>query len=439
MSVASGYGSGVFPEGADFPFVKPSDDIRGMFEDMHFSFDTDYSGPLRISSISGFQFASPNVANMVISDDNNLVIFDTAGSTFSHRSWGDDRVIYYWHSGKKILTAVQYVGSGSVERNPSFSPTSAVLDERVYQKECPKLNSVNVGGVEYQGELEIVVGYNMIMSLKPGSDVEGTRKVNYVQVAAVSGEGQGIYPNCPENCVSDAVKNINGVSPDDNGNISIIAKDCYWQGVEGQSNQTLYRPSAANVLSIRNNCAPCCECNDFVNTYKGIQNVYSKFKDLGDRAMRVRSQQYANQARWLAAKEQRDQASMRIFALPIQNLAVSAVVTFCNTASSFIGPIQIQVELDAGGLTGGLSANSVIWYPTCSSSPVVIDPEGSWPNYTFRWDTIGPGRSAKVRFNVYINEATASDFLSISAQTIFDDDPPAVVGTAVPYSVGLRQ
>ena len=440
MSVASGYGSGVFPEGADFPFVNPSDDIRGMFEDMYLSFDTTikYAYPLKISNVSGFQFASPNVANLVISDSNNTVVFNTAGSAFSHRSWGADRVIYYWQSGKKILTAVQYVGTGAVERSSTFTPTSAVLDERAYQKECTKVNSISINNVQYQGDFEIVAGYNMVVSLRPTTDVEGARKVNYVQMAVVAGEGQGIYPDCPENCVSDAVTSINGVSPDQNGNISVIAKDCYWQGVEGQSNQTLYRPSNENQISIRNNCAPCCECNDFVNTYKGIQNVYSKFKDLGDRSMRVRSQHYANQERWANAKAQREQASMRVFALPLQGGKVSSVVTFCNTTSNFVGPIYIQVTLDGGGKTGGLSADSVIWYPTCSSSPVAIDPEGTWPNYIFRWDTIGPGRSAKVRFMAYLDDGTNADFISISAQTIFDTDEPTVLGTAIPYSVGLR-
>ena len=89
MSVASGYGSGVFPEGTDFPFVTPSSDIRGMFEDMYLSFDTTitYSYPLKITNVSGFQFATPSVANLVISDSANTVVFNTAGSTFSQRAW----------------------------------------------------------------------------------------------------------------------------------------------------------------------------------------------------------------------------------------------------------------------------------------------------------------------------------------------------------------
>ena len=441
MSVASGYGSGIFPEGTDFPFVSPSSDIRGMFEDINFIFDTTvkYKYPLKVTSVTGFQFASPNVANLVISDSDGSIVFNTSGSTFSQRSWGADRVIYYWQSGKKFLTAVQYVGSGAVERSVSFVPVKAVLDERAYQKEIAKVNTIRVNGTPYDGDIELVAGYNMIFSIRPSTDVEGRRKVNYVQVAAVAGEGQGVYPNCPENCVNDAIKTINGVDPDDNGNIAIIAKDCYWNAVDGESNNALYRPTYENTVSIRNNCSPCCECNDFVNTYKGIQNVYSRFKNLGDRAMQVRSQHYANQARWVNAKEQREQANMRIFALPITNGSASVVVTYCNTTSSFIGPIYIEINLDAGDKVGSLSNNSVVWYPTCSSSPTIIDPEGSWPNYIFRWDTIGPGRSAKIRFNVAVQDGDSSDYLSISAQTIFDNEEQAVLGTAVPYSVGLRE
>ena len=441
MAVSTNYGSGVFPSGTDFPFVNPSSDVRGLFEDLFISFDNtqSYVYPLKISQVNGFQIGSPSVGELVIEDQEGTVVFDTTSSTSSsYRTWGSSRAVYIWEIEKIYLTAVRYYGSGDNEKSPSFSPDSADLDDRAYQKESYKVNNIKVGNASYQGDIQLVAGYNMVFTLKSTTDVEGARKVNKIQVGAVAGEGNGIYPYCPENCVTDAIKSFNGILPAYNGNYLFIANECFWFGVDGESNSTSYRPYDDNTLNLKNNCLPCCECDDYVYTYRAIQNLYTRFKALGDRTMAVRTQHYANQERWLAGKSCRENSSMRIFALPITGGKASVLVTYCNTTNNYIGPIRIDITLEANGKLGGLQTNSVVWYPANNSSPVSIDPEGEWPSYVFRWDNLSPGRSAKVRFVVEVAEGNSSDYLLIDAQTVYDVDGGDVIAQAVPYSIGLK-
>lgn len=467
MAVSSNYGSGVFPNGADFPFVTPSQDVKGLFEDLFLSFEGRdiYTYPLKVSQISGFRLpyilsssssssgslsssSSGSLSSsayreediIVISDSANTVVFDSSlASSSSKREWGADRVIYTWESSSIFLTLVQYIGDGATDRDETFEPVNGILDERAYQKEPYKVNSIKIGASYLKGDISLVAGYNIVFSIKPTDDVEGTRKVNYIQVGAVGGFGLGVYPNCPEGCISDAVQGINGVGPSIVGNYSFMATNCYWFGVAGESDSTRYRPynEADHTMGLKNNCLPCCECDDYVYTYRAIQNLYTRFKDLGDTAMRTRTQHYANQERWLSGKTCRENSSMRIFALPASGGIASILVTYCNTTPNLIGPIRLEVDFETGGKEGSLESNSVTWYPTTAGSPISIDPEGEWPNYIFRWDSIKPGRSAKIRFIVSIDEGDSSDYLLISAQTVHDTDE-TVIASATPYSIGLR-
>jgi len=457
MAVSSNYGSGVFPNGTDFPFVTPSQDVRGLFEDLFLSFDnrSSYVYPLKVSQVSGFKlpYSSSSSSsssgsasyeaedNIIISDSNNTVVFNSFSATSSSkREWGPDRVVYTWESSSAFLTVVQYVGYGSTDRENVFEPVNGILDERSYQKESYKVNYIKIGSSYLKGDISLVAGYNMVFSIRPTVDIEGTRKVNQIQVGAVGGYGQGVYPYCPEGCVSDAVKGINGISPSVIGNYSLMATTCYWFGVAGESDSTRYRPYDASdhTLGLKNNCLPCCECDDYVYTYRAIQNLYSRFKNLGDRTMKTRTQHYANQERWLQGKTCRENSSMRIFALPAAGGMASILVTYCNTTPNYIGPIRLEVDLETGGKVGYIDSGNATWYPTNSGSPIAIDPEGDWPNYIFRWDSVAPGRSAKIRFMINVQEGDSSDYLLVSAQTIYDTVDETIIASATPYSIGLR-
>lgn len=442
MSVATNYGSGVFPNGTDFPFITPSSDIKGLFEDLFFSFDDreNYEYPLKISNVTGFQYASYATGDIVISDSNNVVVFDSSTATSSdQRLWGTDRVIYIWEKDDKYLTAVKYYGGSSAyDKSASFVPSNGYLDARSYQKETYKVNSIKIGNNSYQGDIRLVAGYNMVFAIRPTDDIEGTRKLNRIQISAVPGSGNGIYPQCPENCVDDAIKTINGIKPAYNGDFAMAATDCYWFGVSGESDSTRYRPFQDHGLYINNNCSPCCECDDYVHTYRAIQNLYNQFKALGDRAMKVRTQHYANNQRWLDGKTCRENSAIRIFALPVTGGAASVLVTFCNVSNSYIGPVRLDISLDAGGKTGAMGTNNVIWYPANGSSPISIEAEGDWPDYVFRWDNINPGRSAKVRFVINIDQGNSSDYLMVSAQASLDAPGASPIAVATPYSIGLR-
>lgn len=461
MSVATGYGSGLFPNGTDFPFISPSSDVKGLFEDLFLSFDdtVNYVYPLKISQVYGFEIGNSSGSYVVISDSADNVVFDGSAASSTYSRWGNDRTIFTWQSARRYLTAVQYVGPGATNKDPNFYPTNGILDARTYQKEAYKVNSIRMGGSYYSGDISLVAGYNIVFKLRSTTEVEGKRKINNIQIGAVAGQGLGIYPDCPEDCVSDAIRSINGIKPFYDGNYSLATNECYWFGVDGIGDGSTYQPwedrssigethefidedpithNEDHTLYMKNNCLPCCECDDFVNTYRAIQNLYAQFKEMGDKAMQVRSQHYANNDRWLEGKNCRDQSASSIYALPIAGAAASVLVTFCNTTSNYIGPVRVNVTLDAGGKAGAIRMDSTAWYPSNKSSPIAIDPEGEWPLYSFRWDNIAPGRSGKVRFVVDVDNGDSSDYLVISSVAVLDTPAQEVIIEAEPYSIGLK-
>lgn len=440
MAVATGYGSGLFPNGTDFPFVSPSSDIRGLFEDMHLSYSGNYTFPLKVTSVVGFNSSNPSMSNITITDANNAVVFSTAAAiSSSYSSWGSNRIVYSWTTIRAVLTIVQYFTSAT---SVSLYPTNAVLDERVSLKETDKVNRIFVDDEEYSGDLYLVAGNNIAFNFVSSTAVEGKRKVNNIQISAVPGSGLGIYPFCPPGCVQDFITSLNGIRPDTNGNMAVVTKDCYWTGVSGISNGQLYQPSNQNTIGLNNNCSPCCECEDFVKTYKGIKNLYTKFKGLGDRSMRVRSQHYSNQDRWVAAKTCREQHSMKLFALPISGGRASMLVAYCNVSQNTVGPVRVEVNMASSTQAnpdanlGSIVDNSTIWYSPKGGSPQVIEPEGEWPNYIFRWDSIEPGRSAKIRFNVEVPDTADGDLIQANAQAILDSTDETLA-EAPDYSLGL--
>jgi hypothetical protein len=445
MSVASNYGSGFFPNGTDFPFVKPSTDIKGLFEDLHLCYEGEFALPLRVSLVSGFDASNPANSLVEIRDSENALVFSTLSAIDNDISaWGSRRLVYVWRNNSAVLTVVQYSdtvieaassSSSSSDGSSSFVPTSAVLDERTYLRDVIKVNKIKLGAVEIAGDINLVGGNNFVFNLLGATSVEGRRKVNRVQVAATPGTGTGIFPECPEDCIQGGIKTVNGVKPDSYGNISIATKECYWTGLEGTGDATDYTATTTGQIDFNNNCSPCCECNDFVKTYEGIRRLHTKFKAIGSRSMTVRGQHYANQNRWSAARTCREENSIRIFALPLEGAKTSILVSFCNVSQVTIGPIRLEVDLSSGENLGNIE--SVIWYPTDASSPTEVTPEGEWPNYIFRWESLKPGKSAKVRFTATVLSPTDGDLILINAQAVLDSSDE-IVSIGEPYSLGLK-
>lgn len=445
MPVVSSYGSGLFPNGTDFPFVKPSADIKGMFEDLHLCYEGEFDLPLKVSLISGFNANNPANSLIEIRDNKNSLVFSTLNATDNDIStWGNHRLVYVWRNNSAVLTIVQYSdaiieavssSSSSSEGNNSFVPTSSTLDERTYLKDVIKINKIKLGAVEISGDINLVGGNNFVFNLLESTNVEGRRKVNRVQVAATPGTGTGIFLECPEDCIQGVVKTINGVKPDVYGNISIVTKECYWTGLEGAGSINSYTAATTSQIDFNNNCSPCCECNDFVKTYEGIRRLHTKFKVIGNRSMTVRGQHYANQNRWLAARTCREERAIKIFALPLQEANTSILVAFCNVSQTTIGPVRLEVDLSSGDNLGDIE--SVVWYPTDAASPIEINPEGIWPNYIFRWDNLQPGKSAKVRFTATVINPAEGDLILINAQALLDSSDE-IISTGEPYSLGLK-
>ena len=163
MAVAANYDATGAVNGISFPLINPSSDIHGMFEDMSLYSESigNYKSPFKISSVTGFQFATPSQASLIIQDSDGEEVVNTAGMTFYQEAWGSNRVIYTWKNSTKFLSVVQYVGYGAVLRQNSFSPISAIIDSRVHLANSKKISSVTVGGQTYTGDIKLVAGNNI--------------------------------------------------------------------------------------------------------------------------------------------------------------------------------------------------------------------------------------------------------------------------------------
>jgi hypothetical protein len=96
MAVAANYDSSGAVNGISFPLINPSSDIQGMFEDMSLYSESigNYKSPFRISSVTGFQFATPSQASLIILDSDGEEVVNTTGMDFYQEAWGSNRVIY---------------------------------------------------------------------------------------------------------------------------------------------------------------------------------------------------------------------------------------------------------------------------------------------------------------------------------------------------------
>lgn len=119
----------------------------------------------------------------------------------------------------------------------------------------------------------------------------------------------------------------------------------------------------------------------------------------------------------------------------LRGAKTSILVAFCNVSQVTIGPVRLEIDLSAGDNLGDIE--SVIWYPTDASSPTEVAPEGEWPNYIFRWESLRPGKSAKVRFTATVIDPADGDLILINAQAVLDSSDE-IVSTGEPYSLGLK-
>jgi hypothetical protein len=529
FTARGGRGIGVNPEGTDFPFLDPSEDIQGLLADAFVAHEVHgVTLPLHIDWLYGFDAAfdyvpsgnqtvtptglddgvvahpAVDLANLVtirpgsiespaaavptpvvdgyypvsahtvdlrIIDATGVIIFDsTQATTYYAINFGPRLRVHEWYTAAATCRVVQHRAFEDQEDFKVFPteiiPVNSVLDERVSQLLPRRINSLRAADVTSNGATRLRGGYNVNLYtgvdprpnpqlpnvtplFQPGhSDVAvvGGRVTTRITISADPGDGDGRFKKCLEDDLP--IRTINGVSPDSFGNFTLAASQCYWVrrpadgGVIYLSDNEIPvgGPSGegslltASTLQIGNDCTPCCDCVDYINTYKGVTRVHKEFSAVGKSAGKIRDTYSEAIERWEGQKECRAANPSRVAmaATPSgENIFLDVAVSFCNTSDECVVPTtELNLTLSCGGGGGGAAPvpgnpnncnTSITTGSGAQSQPHTL--AGSWPNYTISWGPVDPGHSvnAKARFMFECDDLGAGCTVTACATTTIGD------------------
>lgn len=372
--------------GLDYPLVAPSADIRYLIADLHLSYDdageydpavTPAAHPLRIKYLYGLGcventpasgFPTPtHAADIVIVDSLNRVILDTTlpGTTFNAQPWSADYTIYEWKTARAVCRLVCYntwpdEDNGQVDddtrRNydKSLTPINARLDERAVYKLPRRLLSMRVRNgqtttARYKGSFKFVNGYNTEI-VPGGGEVKNFRNVTSINFRAVAGTGLGRYGNCPGG-VAVPITKINGVTATA-GDFRLAATDCLWLRrpvTVGLTAPYPVNPSTTAHQQIGADCDPCCGCDDYANTAKYMNETSYRYKLIGQRAEKVRTEHENNIARWLDQRSCSVQQPLRLLMVPQRCPYMDIVMMLCNPCETCVEPTRVTLTLTVSG------------------------------------------------------------------------------------------
>lgn len=408
-----GYGIAVNPYGQHFPFIHEVAEMPRLLADMYLCHNVESAVlPLKIKTVLNItQPPSEERAEVWIVDANGSTVFLSDETEYRVNTWSDRFTIHEWKAEDAICRIVQHNGQHDLEdviSYPSFiEPENAILDERVSELLPKTVTSLIVNGNTIKNAVEFVAGYNFKLDNTETVTTAGKARVNKVYIEAVPGYGQGQYPGCVDTYAE--LKRINGVGPDANGNFVVQAKDCFWTARTGTTSGTGENKKILignnNGFSLRNNCLPCCSCDDFVNTYRALKKVHEIYKTISEAAARVRTNHSSNVARLEQFKLCRDSYSpLSISVIPYRfKDSVCAKVAFGLCNSSEACKSTVKVNLDFSGstdLVGRINPDSLFIYDGKGNKPTSYSIGGEWPNHYVEWNAINQQRLAQVKFDI---------------------------------------
>ncbi len=380
IGVAQGLMGSNYPLLANAP---PSLDIRYLLADLWLAYDdpADYALPagsvrpfklpFKVGYMYGFGTAgggakpawaadAVNAREMVILDANDNVVIDTAldeGSShptiYYRRDWADRLEIVGWEKQNAVLFAVVHTQWPNpphhlitpVIYKEHLVPANAILDERAWQRRPKRVRSLTmVLDTAAEEPVEFAEGYNMGLAL--GDEiVEGSRVKRQITLAAVSGNGSGVYPGCqPQPLLITA---INDIAPNETGDFFLTAADCYWARREAyvvdiNGGTKRVGELEPGILEIGNDCGPCCECDRFAATAQYMNRIRDRYDVTGKNAERVRSLYHENRNRWNAGKCCFDQHMLRFQMQPQLCPHVDFLGQFSNWTDECVGPLRLM-------------------------------------------------------------------------------------------------
>jgi hypothetical protein len=431
-------GISVNPTGFNFPFAAPSQDIFGLFADAFLTHTVrDAVAPYRVVWAYGFHqylyedpgdaptivigdYSPSHDADLVILDAEDAVIFDSTQATYYQaKDFGDKFRIHEWRTDTAICRVVQHTAYPSVdeiiEYTATIEPEDGELDPQVVEIQPEQVLSITVADTIFTGNVQLLNGYNGTISSTLGRRNGQTTK--QLTFAAGLDIGYGRYPDCIVQLP--AFYRINGVQPDELGNILLTGRGCYW----------VRRPQEApyarahmipNTIQIGNDCVPCCDCEDYGNVYKAMIRLHSQFSDIGIRAEATRDLLEQNFTRWREQASCRARRVIGVYALPHNGNKVEIAASLCNTTGECMLDVSLEIEITLNSPASMLCETTILTTDPCAT--MISTPNGK-QYYTLTvvgdklkatWAEVEPNAAAVIRFRAEIPAECLDETSSIT-------------------------
>jgi len=410
--------------GTDYPFTGEGDLVGGVL-DLYLSYpdpECAYVLPFTLT-VSGDTFTVTDATAAVV------VTADTIDA--ASRAWGT-RTVYEWTVGPVLRVVV---------RDDLLVDGTGVLDLRTCNRLPARVTSYRVGLVSVSGNVKFEAGYNIDMSgAVPDDRPDGGRFVNQVNMDAAPGAGAGRLSGCDD--IATLVRKINRAVPDCGGNFNIEVDPClrgqlalFVDGGPDEPRAADYSEAgmtyaeAKAAIKLHSDCHPCCECDYFVRTYRGLKRMWGKWRDVAVKAETVRDMYEENRQRWLASRQCRFENPARLVVSTDGNCKTAVGGSYCNFTTCCVSPVELRFTMQKfeDGLpvdwTTGSAQNATI-----SGSPTRGDeayaPLVSGPVIRFFLDYADSQAMSVAKMKFCTTACTAEQTLQITMTAHVDQPPP---------------
>lgn len=458
--------------GLDYPFVAPSADIRYLLADLHVAVDdpsryqqpeTFFKPPFYVKYLYGAgcvdngapaAFLTPTHAvDILVCDAQNNTVFDSTenDATFTATTWSSNYKIIEWRSSRGSCRVILYTtwAENDPDRrhyNKYLTPQNGMLDQRavyILPKRLKSLAVADAAGLLLPNQPEKITGkvlfkngYNTQLSYT--STTTGILSTASVVISAAAGSGAGKYPSCTDNADSgDApvppITKINGVAVTATGDFLVAADGCLWAHRPTESTGETSVAAASAHLDFGAGCAPCCECQDYVDLGLQINQYRSQYANIGARVNETKQIHEQNIQKWLDQRNCGINHPLRLLMVAQRCPYMDIVCMVCNPCSECLYVSELALTLSApSGL--GASAEVVAGYtamfaPNINGRPSPVNTDNSGGATTFRipFPIVPAGDSAYIRFRVKLSVA-AEYAVNGTLSAVTTDGEPVLTG-----------
>ena len=422
--------------GSIYPFTEDVA-LAAVVLDAYLSYEDDacaYEHPLTLAvAQDGGEF------DATVTDANGATVVTAQSADASTTDWGDDRRVYEWTLGENVFRLV--IG------HTALASGSGELDPRIANRLPQRVRSLRVGLLQFRGPLVVQAGYNVDMSVEPDIErVDGGRFFHIVNLDGVAGAGEGRLTGCEE--VEPLVRRINRITPDPAGNFKIEADDCFRQqpslflddtdGVKiaEYSAAGLSQEEARAAVKLYDDCRPCCECDYFVRTYRGLKRMWERWKSIAADAELVRDTFGQNRDRWLAQLECRLANPLRLVVITEPGCKTFMGGIYCNMSKCCLTGLELRftlqryrngVLLEEPPTTVTLNESYIEGSATDGEekyTPLFYEQPPKWPVMQYNFEYANPQETSMAKLRLCIT-CEAADSLKVTLSAHAPDPAPA--------------